>query len=64
MAELLLATVGSYNSANGTTIKLDGQNYANAKYYKRLSSYTPAAGDRIVVMKDSGTYVILGKVVI
>lgn len=56
-----LATVGSYTTA-GATLIFDGQTTATTKRYKRLASYTPAAGDRVLVAKISGSYVILGKI--
>lgn len=31
--------------------------------YTRLSSYTPAIGDRVYLAPVSGTYIVLGKVV-
>ena len=58
---LYLATVGSYTTA-GATLIFDGQTTATTKRYKRLASYTPAAGDRVLVAKISGSYVILGKI--
>ena len=58
---LYLATVGSYTTA-GVALIFDGQTTATTKRYKRLASYTPAAGDRVLVAKISGSYVILGKI--
>lgn len=59
---LYLATVGSYTAGAGATLIFDGQTTATTKRYKRLASYTPAAGDRVLVAKISGSYVILGKI--
>jgi len=50
-------------TASGLMIKLSGEDTARAKAYKRLSSYTPAINDRVILAKISGTYVVLGKVV-
>lgn len=60
--EFIVATVGSTSSA-GTTLIFPGQTSATTKRYRRLSSYTPAANDRVLVVKTGGTYVILGKLV-
>ena len=47
---LYLATVGSYTAA-GAALVFDGQTTATTKRYKRLTSYTPAVGDRVLVAK-------------
>lgn len=60
--EFIVATVGSTSLA-GTTLIFPGQTSATTKRYKRLDGYTPAAGDRVLVVKTGGTYVILGKLV-
>lgn len=58
---LILATVaGVY--ADGLSLIPDDQTEATQKHYKFLASAypAPAAGDRVVVMKMSGTYVVMG----
>ena len=61
-AEFYLATVTAY-APSGVKIQLDGQNQAMTKTYKMLRTGKPlAVGDRVVVMKISGTYVVLGTV--
>ena len=57
-----LAYVDSVTSGIAV-IHFFGEENPSEKTYKRLSSYTPAAGDKVLLMKVSGTYVILGKVV-
>lgn len=57
-----MATVYSYSSSSGTRLRFDGESSASSKYYKRLGTYTPASGDRVLLARVSGTYVILGKV--
>lgn len=60
-AELLLATVGDVNS-NGVTLIFDGQTEATTKRYRLIATGSQiAAGHRVVVMKHSGTYVVLGR---
>ena len=60
--ELLLATIDSINS-NGATLIFDGETTATTKRYKVMvtGSYM-GSGDRVVVMKHSGTYIILGEI--
>ena len=61
--EFLLATVTSKNNS-GMTLTFDGQENATQKRYKMIASLTPAnVGDRVVVMRHSGTFVVLGKIV-
>lgn len=61
-AELLLATVGNYNSSTGTTLIFDGADTATTKRYKRVGSASLSAGNRVLVAKISGTYLILGRI--
>ena len=62
-ASFFLATVASVSSTDGVTIIPDGQTEAVPKYYKILTgSGTLAAEDRVVVMRPSGTCIILGKI--
>lgn len=59
-AEFYLATVVT-NSGGKVKIKLDGQDTAMTKYFNSMCG--PLVADtRVVVMKQSGTYVILGPV--
>lgn len=60
--QFYLATVGSV-SASGTTITFDGQTEPTTKRYKRLIAGTAlAAGDRVLVLRTNGSFVILGKI--
>lgn len=58
--ELLLGTViGRYT--NGLKIQLDGDDQPLDKLYKTmLTSHAMSAGDRVVILKMSGTYIALG----
>lgn len=60
-AEFFLATVVSYSSSTGVKIRLDGQEEAMAKSYKRLYGTTYSAGQRALVIKLSGTYIVIGR---
>lgn len=60
--QFYLATVGSV-SASGTTLTFDGQTEPTTKRYKRLTAGTAlAAGDRVLVLRTNGSFVILGKI--
>lgn len=49
---------------DGIKVKFFGETLKSNKAYKRLESYSsPAIGDKVALMKTSGTYFILGKVV-
>lgn len=61
--ELLLATVDSRTTA-GVTLILDGQTEATTKRYKSISTgVTLAAGNRVLVARISGTYLVIGRIV-
>lgn len=63
-AEFYLATMTGGTSTTGLKIKLDGDSNSSEKSYKMLKTggEPPRTGDRVLVMKLSGTYVVLGKV--
>ena len=55
-----LATVYSVDSG-GLRLIMKNQSDPTQKKYKKLSSYeSPQVGDRVVLMKMSGTYVVMG----
>ena len=62
--KFFIATVASVSSSEGVTIIPDGQTSAVPKKYKIMSSVqtAPVVGDRVVVMKHSGTCIILGTI--
>ena len=51
------ATVGAVY-ADGVTLIFDGESQAGAKRYKCNTSVLFAAGDRVRITADSGTYVV------
>lgn len=61
--QLQIAKIGSGSSSLGWTLILDGQTTATTKRYKTLTSISVSvsAGDRVLVAKISGTYLIVGK---
>lgn len=61
-AEIFLAAVAGIDE-NGFTLTFDGQTVATQKKYCRIAgSGALAVGDRVMVVKNSGTYIILGKI--
>ena len=63
-AKFFLATVANVSGTAGLTIIPDGQTTPVPKRYKIMLSgkEAPSAGDRVVVMKHSGTCIILGAI--
>lgn len=63
-SSFLLAAVYSVNTENtAVTLLLDGTSTPTQKYYKALTGAWPLApDDRVIVMKMSGTYVVVGKI--
>lgn len=63
-AEFYLATVASGTKDEGISFTIDGQSSPTSKKYKLLltGKEPPRTGDRILVMKISGTYIVIGKI--
>ena len=62
-AEFFLGTVKAWSNAEGVQIQLDGQDSAMTKRFKMMLMCRPLkVGSRVVVMKHSGTYIVLGEV--
>lgn len=57
--------LGRVDSVTGglPTIQFDGEETASGKLYAKLDGYSPTTGDRVLLAKVSGTYIVLGKVV-
>ena len=61
--EFFLGTVGAWSNATGVEITLDGESAAMTKRYKMMYMCRPLhSGARVVVMKQSGTYIVLGEI--
>lgn len=61
MNDFILATVKSVASS-GITIQLDGDDTPLKKQYRWISTGTSlSVNDRVLVLKNSGTYIIIGK---
>lgn len=62
-AEFYLGTVQGWSNAAGVQIQLDGQDSAMTKRFKMMLMCRPLKiGARVVVMKHSGTYIVLGEI--
>lgn len=61
--EFFLATATAWSNAEGVQIKLDGQNQPMTKRFKMMYMCRPLKTNaRVVVMKQSGTYIVLGEI--
>lgn len=54
-----LATVTG-TSGTSVLVQFDGEAAASTKAYKRLTSYTPTVGNRVVMLAAGPTWVCLG----
>lgn len=62
-AEFYLGTVKAWNNATGVQVQLDGQDSPMTKRFKMMLMCRPLrVGSRVVVMKQSGTYIVLGEI--
>lgn len=59
-----ITKLGKVTSVSGgkTFIRFDGEDSASTKGYMKLSSYSPTVGDRVILLRCNGTYIILGKI--
>ncbi|MBP1971573.1 hypothetical protein J2Z83_003724 [Virgibacillus natechei] len=56
--------IGTIASAHEKpTVTFAGESQPSGKGYSFLESYTPSVGDRVLLTRTKGTYVILGKLV-
>lgn len=62
-AEFYLGTVKGWSNTAGVQIQLDGQDSPMTKRFKMMLMCRPLKiGARVVVMKHSGTYIVLGEI--
>jgi hypothetical protein len=45
------------------SVVFDGEELPSEKQYPYISSYTPTANDRVLLLKIADSYVILGKII-
>lgn len=60
--QIFVATAAAV-TAEGVTLILPDQTQPTRKPYRRLASASVAAGDRVLCARDSGTIVVLDKIV-
>lgn len=58
-----LGTISSSHSSGRPKILFDGENTDSVKTYPYLSSYTPVANDRVLLVNIAGTHVVIGKII-
>jgi hypothetical protein len=62
-APFSLGKVSSTHSSGRPQIVFDGEESASSKKYPYLSSYTPSANDRVLLVNVGGSHVVVGKIV-
>ena len=60
--DLFIATVGNYSSSLGSTLILPGETEPTAKRYRCATYATLSTGNRVLVARVSGTYIVLGRI--
>lgn len=60
---MILGTISAVDNDNGLQLTIDGEDAPTTKKYTYMSSYVPAANDRVLIEEISGSYVIMGKVI-
>ncbi len=50
------------NDTGGVILRFIGENTPSEKRYRRIKSYQPQAGDRVLLAQVGATYVILGAI--
>lgn len=58
-----LATIDPAYASGRPRVTFDGETTLSTRLYPYLSSYAPAAGDRVLLLRSGRTWVVLGKVV-
>lgn len=58
-----LAVIDANYLSGRPRIRFEGEAASGQKHYPYLSSYTPAAGDRVVVARVGTSWVVMGKIV-
>lgn len=58
-----LGKIDPLYSTGRPKIVFDGETIASTKQYPYLAPYTPTAGDRVLLARVAGSYVIIGKVI-
>lgn len=57
-----IGTIDPNYTSGRPRVKFDGETTISTKQYPYLSSYTPKAGDRVLMIRTRYGYLILGKI--
>lgn len=57
-----LGTIPAGYISGKPTVQFDGENTVSTKKYSYLSSYTPAANDKVLLARVGNGWVIIGKI--
>lgn len=58
-----LGTIPVTYTTGKPTVQFDGETSPSAKQYPYLASYTPVAGDRVLLVRVGNSWVIQGKII-
>lgn len=62
-SQFTLGTIAQGYSSGRPLVIFDGDDASGKKEYPYISSYTPVSGDRVLLGKVAGSFVIIGRVV-
>lgn len=57
------ATITGISDSGTVFLRFDGETEPSRKQYQRLSGYIPQVGDRVLLLRHSGTVLVIDKVV-
>lgn len=58
-----MGTIPGGYAGGRPTVQFDGESIASTKTYPYLGSYTPTAGDRVLLVRAGHTWVVLGEII-
>ena len=58
---MIIGTIASVE-AGAASVIIDSEDTATRKMYKSISSYSPKVGDRVLLDRIGGSYVIIGSI--
>lgn len=60
---MILGKISAVDNTNGIQLIIDGETEPTTKKYHYLASYSPTAGDRVLIEEINDSYVVIGKVI-
>lgn len=60
---MILGKISQVDNTNGIQLIIDGETEPTTKKYHYLASYSPTAGDRVLIEEINDSYVVIGKVI-